>query len=84
LFARSYESGLVLFSLLVLALGGSYTPAIMLVAQHLPRRIRGRSLGMLLTGASLGFRARLSARHTLPVLRHDLEMPGDDGHDEAA
>jgi MFS family permease len=55
LFARSYESGLILFSLLGLALGGSYTPAIMLVAQHLPHSMRGRSVGMLLTGASLGY-----------------------------
>lgn len=54
LFARSYETGLVLFSLLALGLGGSYTPAIMLVARHLPRSMRGRSVGMLLTGASLG------------------------------
>ncbi|MGD9879357.1 MAG: MFS transporter [Reyranella sp.] len=55
LFARSYESGLILFSLLALGLGGSYTPAIMLVARHLPRNMRGRSVGVLLTGASLGY-----------------------------
>jgi MFS family permease len=55
LFARSYESGLILFSLLSLALGGSYTPAIMLVARHLPHSRRGRAVGMLLTGASLGY-----------------------------
>lgn len=55
LFARSYQSGLILFCLLALALGGSYTPAIMLVARHLPRSILGRSVGTLLTGASLGY-----------------------------
>jgi len=55
LFARSYESGLILFGLLALALGGSYTPAIMLVAQELPSNERGRAVGMLLTGSSLGY-----------------------------
>lgn len=55
LFARSFETGIVLFGLLALALGGSYTPAIMLVAQELPPRRRGHAVGMLLMGSSLGY-----------------------------
>jgi MFS family permease len=41
--------------LLALALSGSYTPAIMLVAQELPPSRRGRAVGMLLMGSSLGY-----------------------------
>src|SRR3546814_17495390 len=39
LFARSHESGLILFGLLALALGGSYTPAIILVSRSEERRV---------------------------------------------
>lgn len=55
LFARSHESGLVLFGLLALALGGSYTPAIMLVSEATPPHRRGSAIGLLLTGSSLGY-----------------------------
>lgn len=54
-FARSYESGLVMFGLLALALGGSYTPAIMLVSHAMPPNRRGSAIGRLLAGASLGY-----------------------------
>lgn len=55
LFARSHESGLVLFGLLALALGGSYTPAVMLVSEANPPNRRGLAIGILLTGSSLGY-----------------------------
>lgn len=55
LFARSYESGLVLFGLLAIALGGAYTPAIMLVSGATPTRRQGSAIGILLTGSSLGY-----------------------------
>lgn len=55
LWARSFESGLPLFAILALALGGSYTPALMLVAERTPPTTRGRSVGWVLTGSSLGY-----------------------------
>ena len=55
LFARSYGAGLVLFSIVGLAQGGTYTPAIMLVAQGTAQHRRGTAVGWLLAAASLGY-----------------------------
>jgi MFS family permease len=54
-YARSYESGFVLFSILGLLQGGTYTPSIMLVAQGVAPSRRGLAIGLLLAGASLGY-----------------------------
>ncbi len=54
-FARSYDSGLLLFSIVGLAQGGTYTPAIMLVAQGTAQHQRGAAIGWLLAAASLGY-----------------------------
>src|SRR5690606_5850752 len=54
-FARSFESGLLLFALLGLSQGGTYTPSIMLVAQGVAPARRGLAIGLLLAGASLGY-----------------------------
>lgn len=61
LFARSHESGLILFGLLALALGGSYTPAIILVSEATPPAHRGAAIGLLLTGSSLGYFVAIAA-----------------------
>ena len=55
LFARSMESGLVLFAALGLAQGGTYGPSIMLVAQGVPLGRRGTAVGWLLAAASFGY-----------------------------
>lgn len=55
LFARSFTSGLLLFSALGLVHGGTYTPSIMLVAEGVPRPQRGAAMGLLLAAASLGY-----------------------------
>ncbi|HXJ82496.1 MAG TPA: MFS transporter [Candidatus Methylomirabilis sp.] len=52
--ARGYASGLALHSLLALALGGTYTTGILLVAENIPVERRGRAMGMYLAGHSLG------------------------------
>jgi MFS family permease len=53
--ARSYESALILNSIVAITQGGTYTPSIMLVAdEFLPER-RGRAIGGTLAGASLGY-----------------------------
>jgi len=52
--ARDYWSGLGLYSLLALALGGTYTTGILLVAENVPVERRGRAMGSYLAGHSLG------------------------------
>src|SRR3546814_8417862 len=51
LFARSHESSLILFVLLALALGGSYTPAIILVSEATAPTRRGSAIGLQIGGA---------------------------------
>jgi MFS family permease len=55
LFARSYVSGLVLYTLVALSQGGTYTTAIMLIADRYPRERRGAAVGWLLASASAGY-----------------------------
>ena len=52
--ARDYASGLSLYTLLALTLGGTYTTGILLVAENIPVERRGRAMGMYLAGHSLG------------------------------
>jgi len=54
LYARDYWSGLLLYTLLALTLGGSYTTGIILVAENTPVPRRGRAMGCFLAGHSLG------------------------------
>src|SRR3972149_2630312 len=54
LVARDYWSGLPSHTLLALALGGTYTTGILLVAENVPVARRGRAMGFLLGGHSLG------------------------------
>ena len=53
-FARDYWSGLTSYALLAFALGGTYTTGILLVAENVPVARRGRAMGFLLGGHSLG------------------------------
>ncbi len=59
-FARSAESGLLLFALLGLTQGGTYAPSIMLVAQGVPTERRGAAVGWLLGAGSLGYFASIA------------------------
>ena len=52
--ARDYASGFVLYTLLALALGGTYTTGILLVAENIAVERRGWAMGMYLAGHSLG------------------------------
>ena len=54
-FARSFETGLVLATVVGAAQGGTYTPAIMLVSQELPPEKRGAGVGWMLAGMSAGY-----------------------------
>jgi len=53
--ARSYASGLVLWTLVALSQGGTYTTAIMLLADRYPPERRGRAVGWLIASSSLGY-----------------------------
>lgn len=55
LYARSYLSGLLLYTALALSLGGLYTTAIMLIADRYPPERRGSAVGMLIASSSLGY-----------------------------
>lgn len=65
LFARSYESALLLFGLFGLCHGGSYTPAIMLVAQGAPAERRGGAIGLVLAAASIGYAGSIAISSSL-------------------
>lgn len=53
--ARSYESALIFNSIVAITQGGTYTPSIMLVADEFPPGRRGRAIGGIQAGASLGY-----------------------------
>jgi MFS family permease len=55
LVVRSYESALLLYPLVALLQGGTYTPALMLVADEAAPRRRGRAIGRTLAASSLGY-----------------------------
>lgn len=58
-FAQGYRSGLLLFTLVALVSGGTYTPGLMLVAERFPSNRRGWSMGWFLAAASLGYAGSL-------------------------
>ena len=55
LFARDSGTAVVLFGALGLALGASYSPALMLVSNAVPPKSRGAAIGWLLAGQSVGY-----------------------------
>lgn len=58
-FARDYWSGLFLYTLLALALGGTYTTGILLLAENVPVARRGRAMGLFIGAHSLGLAVAL-------------------------
>ena len=60
LLAGSYLSGLVMFTLLALSSGGTYTPGLMLLADRFPPQRRGTAIGWFLASASLGYALSLT------------------------
>ena len=53
--ARSYASGVALWTLVAVSQGGTYTTAIMLLADRYPPERRGRAVGWLIASSSLGY-----------------------------
>lgn len=60
LFAHSFEQAVWLYGLVGFTQGGSYTPAIMMVAQQLPPARRGNGIGWVLAGMSAGYVGSIS------------------------
>ncbi len=54
-FSRSFDTALVLLTLVGFTQGGTYTPAIMLVAQNMPPQTRGAAVGWVVGGMSAGY-----------------------------
>lgn len=54
-FARSYLTGLVFYTLVALSQGGTYTTAIMLFADRYPPERRGAAVGWLIASSSAGY-----------------------------
>jgi MFS family permease len=58
--ARSYLSGLILYTLVAISQGGTYTTAIMLFADRYPPARRGAAVGWLIASSSLGYALSLA------------------------
>jgi MFS family permease len=53
--ARDYISGLVLYTLTALSMGGNYTTGLIILAQRYPIVGRGRAMGFFIASTSLGY-----------------------------
>ena len=53
--ARDYISGLVLYTLTALSMGGNYTTGLIIMAQRYPIVGRGRAMGFFIASTSLGY-----------------------------
>ena len=75
LFARSYVSALVLFTLVSISQGGTYTTMIMLFADRYPPERRGRTVGWLIASLSLGYALSLALSGlVLPLGGYELSF----------
>ena len=54
-FARDYYSGLILYTLVGISMGGSYTPGIMMIADRYAPKDRGRAVGFFIASTSLSY-----------------------------
>lgn len=75
LWARSYSSALVLYTLVALSQGGAYTTAIMLLADRYPPERRGAAVGWLIASSSAGYAlSLLVAGRALPLGGYQLSF----------
>ena len=67
-FARGYVSALLLYCLLAVALGGSYTTGLMILADRYPAEKRGKASGYFIASSSMGFVLSLAlSGWTIPI-----------------
>jgi len=55
IFARDYFSALILYTLVAVSLGGTYTTGVMILADHYPVQRRGMAIGFFIASTSLGY-----------------------------
>jgi MFS family permease len=67
LFARDYYSGLILYALVGLSLGGSYTTGLMLLSELYATAKRGMAMGFFIASTSVGY--------TISLLISGLALP---------
>ncbi len=53
--ARDYYSGLILYTLIGISMGGSYTPGLMMIADRYAPTDRGRAVGFFIASTSLSY-----------------------------
>jgi MFS family permease len=53
--ARDYYSGLILYALVGISMGGSYTPGLMMLADRYAPRDRGKAVGFFIASTSLSY-----------------------------
>ena len=58
--ARGYVSGLLLYTLTALAMGGNYTTGLIILADRYPIAKRGRAMGLFIASTSLGYALSLA------------------------
>lgn len=61
LFAQSYVSAFILRGVMGVALGGTYTPGLKLIAEAFSSSLRGRAMGFFIGSSSLGSAGSLAA-----------------------
>jgi MFS family permease len=54
-FARDFYAGFILYTLVGISMGGSYTPGIMMIADRYAPRGRGRAVGFFIASTSLSY-----------------------------
>jgi len=54
-FVHDYHSGLILYTLVGLSMGGSYTPGIMMIADRYAPKDRGKAVGFFIASTSLSY-----------------------------
>ncbi len=59
-FARNYLSGLILYTLVGVSFGGTYTTGLMILADHYPVHRRGMAMGFFIASTSLGYALSLA------------------------
>jgi len=58
-FATDYTSALILYTLVGISLGGTYTTGVMILADQYPTRRRGMAIGFFIASTSLGYASSL-------------------------
>ncbi len=55
IYARDYYSGLILYTLVGISMGGTYTPGIMMIADRYAPKDRGRAVGFFIASTSFSY-----------------------------